>query len=447
MFKTGSRLDKDKSVSNSAFKQIEDNKVDISAENREHLQKLVYEKIDKDKSDRVSRDVLIVNLENAISDIAESEKFKLNEREQKILAEQIADDMLGVGPLEPLMRNEGITDVMVNGPDRVFVEEKGRVYQVDIRFRDEAHLRNIANRIARNVNRHLDESSPVVDARLKDGSRVNIVIPPISIDGTSISIRKFAKADITLDTLVGFGAMSEQMKRFLEIAARARLNILISGGTGSGKTTLMNALSRHISNNERIVTIEDAAELRLQQPHVVRLETRPQRSDSTSKAISQRDLVRNALRMRPDRIILGEVREGEAFDLLQAMNTGHEGSMGTLHSNTTRDAISRLSNMVLMAGYDLPLPAIKTQIASAVNLIVHADRMVDGARRITKITEVVGTEGDVITTQDLFSFNITENRQGAIRGDYVCESSSVRSIDKFKRFGLESELRRVMVES
>ena len=314
--------------------------------------------------------------------------------------------MIGLSPLEPLLEDQSINDIMINGPHRIFVERHGKVVQSPIRFRDTAHLANICQRIAVAVGRRVDESSPMVDARLKDGSRVNIVFPPLALDGPYVSIRKFSKKSIDFARLIGFGALTAQVAHILELAGAARLNIVISGGTGSGKTTLLNAVSRLIDPAERVVTVEDAAELQLQQPHVVRLETRPASLEGRGE-ITQRDLVRNALRMRPDRIIIGEVRGGEAFDMLQAMNTGHDGSMSTVHANTTRDALTRIENMVQMGNMGLPSRAIRTQIVGAVNLIIQVERHRDGRRRITQVSEVCGMEGEVVILNDIFQFEFT----------------------------------------
>lgn len=394
----------------------------------------------------IDKSALLKEIRSRTKKVADEERFNLNEMEIQALATAFVNELRGFGPLETLLEDDNITDIMVNGASKVFIERNGRIEHTDIRFQNEEHLRRIARQMAQQVNRQLDESHPMVDTRLPNGSRVNIVIPPISIDGTVISIRRFSNVEMTLETLVRFEAMSEQMKRFLELASFCRLNIVISGGTSSGKTTLLNALSRSISPNERIVTIEDSAELRMQQPHVVRLETRPASSESSAKSVTQRDLVANALRMRPDRIILGEVRMGEAFDLLQAMNTGHEGSMGTMHANSTRDALSRLENMILMAGFDLPMKAIRNQIASAVNLIIQAERLIDGKRRITKISEIVGIEGETIQTQDLFNFQAEENKRGVIRGRFVSNKVSVHALEKFRRYGMENEVRHILQE-
>ena len=382
-------------------------------------------------------DRLRLDLERLISEIATSNRFQLNGREQRKLAEELVDDMLGLGPLQPLLDDESIADIMVNGPNCVFVERSGKVVKTDVRFRDAAHLTGICQRIAGGVGRRVDESSPMVDARLKDGSRVNIVLPPLALDGPCISIRKFGKKPIDFARLIGFGALTAPVARVLEIAGRARMNIVISGGTGSGKTTMMNAISRMIDHGERIVTIEDAAELQLQQPHVVRLETRPASLEGKGE-ITQRDLVRNALRMRPDRVIIGEVRGAEAFDMLQAMNTGHDGSMSTIHSNTTRDAMTRIENMVQMGNSGLPSRAIRQQIAGAVDVVVQVERQRDGGRRVTQVTEVMGMEGDVFILNDVFRLEIVgEDANGRLVGRYKTSRARPKCQDRLSYFGLE----------
>ncbi len=350
-------------------------------------------------------------VERLVAEIATERRIQLNGREQRQVASDLVHDMLGLGPLQLLLDDETVSDIMVNGPDRVFVERAGKVSLSDVRFRDAAHVGNICQRIASSIGRRVDESSPMCDARLADGSRVNIVFTPLALDGPYISIRKFAKRRLTFARLVAGGSCTPQLARILEIAGRARLNIIISGGTGSGKTTLMNAISRTIDPGERVVTIEDAAELQLQQPHVVRLETRPPSLEGRGE-VTQRDLVRNALRMRPDRVIIGEVRAAEAFDMLQAMNTGHDGSMSTVHANTTRDAIARIENMVQMGNMGLPLRAIRTQIVGAVDIIVQVERQRDGKRRVTQVTDVIGMEGDVVTLNDLFRLEIDGETAG-----------------------------------
>ena len=333
--------------------------------------------------------------------VMEREETPLSGPDRARVAQEVADDILGFGPLEPLLNDPDVTEVMVNGPKQIFVERGGKLTQVDAAFNDEAHLRRTIDKIVTAVGRRVDESSPMVDARLRDGSRVNAVVPPIAIDGSSLTIRKFAADPYTADDLVTFGTFTPVLRDFLDACVRGRLNILISGGTGSGKTTTLNVLSSSIPDGERIVTIEDAAELQLRQEHVLRLECRPANIEGKGQ-ITVRDLVRNSLRMRPDRIVVGEVRDGAALDMLQAMNTGHDGSLATAHSNGPRDSLSRLETMVLMAGVDLPVRAIREQVASAIDLVVHQSRIKDGSRRITHVTEVVGMEGEIITLQDIF---------------------------------------------
>jgi pilus assembly protein CpaF len=377
------------------------------------------------------------DIECLISEIATERRVQMNAREQRELAEQLVNDIIGLGPLEPLLADDTINDIMVNGPQKIFVERRGKVVLSDARFRDTGHLINVCQRIAAGVGRRIDESSPMVDARLKDGSRVNIVFPPLALDGPYVSIRKFGKKVMDFDQLVRFGSLTPQVARILELASRARLNIIISGGTGSGKTTLMNALSRLIDAGERVVTVEDAAELQLQQPHVVRLETRPSSLEGRAE-VNQRDLVRNALRMRPDRIIIGEVRGGEAFDMLQAMNTGHDGSMSTIHANTTRDALARIENMVQMGSMGLPSHAIRSQIVSSVDLIVQIERHRDGARRITQITEVCGVDGEMILLNDIFQFEFQgEGPDGRLVGRYKVNRLPPSFQERLVYFGLD----------
>ena len=347
-------------------------------------------------------------LERLVGEIATERRINLNGREQRQIADEIAHDMLGLGPLEALLEDDSIADIMVNGPNTVFIERNGKVSLSTIRFRDEDHLYRVCQRIAASVGRRVDEASPLVDARLKDGSRVNIVLPPLALDGPCLSIRKFGRKAMDFTRMVQSGSIAAPAARILEIAGRARLNIIISGGTGSGKTTLLNTISCLIDPGERIVTIEDAAELQLQQPHVVRLETRPASLEGRGE-ITARDLLRNALRMRPDRIIVGETRGGEAFDMLQAMNTGHSGSMSTVHANTARDALTRIENMVMMGNMGLPAAAIRQQVTSAVDLIIQVERQRDGRRRVTQITEVVGMEGDIAVTNDIYKLEMTVN--------------------------------------
>ncbi|HLI29044.1 MAG TPA: CpaF family protein [Chloroflexota bacterium] len=347
--------------------------------------------------------------------VVESENIVLTRVERERLFEEVTADIIGFGPIEPLLQDPTINEVMVNGPNQVYVEQRGRLYRTDVVFDDDEHVRRIIDRIVSPLGRHVDEASPLCDARLPDGSRVNIAIPPISLIGPTITIRKFSKNPLGIDDLIRFGTMTPEIAEFLRACVVARLNIVISGGTGSGKTTLLNVLSSFIPNDERIITIEDAAELQLRQEHVVRLEARPPNIEGKG-AITIRDLVINALRMRPDRIVVGECRGREALDMLQAMNTGHDGSLTTAHANSPRDVLSRLETMVLMAGMDLPVRAIREQISSAVDLIVHQARLRDGSRKITHITEVQGMEGDTITLQDVFLFEQEAYESGKVIG-------------------------------
>ena len=402
------------------------------------LRRAALSRLDPVHITEMDRSQLRTAIAGAVAEVASEERVQLNTREQAALADDLVHDMLGLGPLEPLLADETITDIMVNGPDCTFIEKSGRLVQSDIRFRDNAHLLAIAQRIASAIGRRVDESSPLLDARLEDGSRVNIVLPPLALDGPCLSIRKFAKKRIDLARLVEFHTVSENLCRALELMARSRLNIVISGGTGSGKTTLLNAMSCFADNTERLVTIEDAAELQLQQPHVVRLETRPPNLEGQG-AITQRDLVKNAPRMRPDRIIIGEVRGAEAFDMLQAMNTGHDGSMSTIHANNSRDALARIENMVLMGAVGLPSAAIRQQIVSAIDVIVQVMRMRDGVRRVTQVTEVVGLEGEVVVLQDLFKYEYEgENRDGTLRGAFLATGARPHFLPRLKYFGLDT---------
>ena len=334
-----------------------------------------------------------------------SEEVGLSRDDRDRITNELADDILGYGPLERLLADDSISEIMVNGPNEIWIERQGRLYETTVRFNDDSHLRRIINKVVAQVGRRVDESSPMVDARLPDGSRVNVIIPPLSLSGPLLTIRKFAKKRLTLEDMVRIGTLSAESVEFLTLCVHAELNILISGGTGSGKTTLLNALSASIPEADRIVTIEDAAELQLHQRHVLRLEARPKNIEGEGE-IPIRELVRNSLRMRPDRIIVGEVRSAEALDMLQAMNTGHDGSRSTVHSNSPRDGLARVETMVLMAGFDLPIRAIRQQVASAIDLIVHLERLEDGSRRVTHITEVQRMESDVITLQDLFEFKL-----------------------------------------
>ncbi|WP_162062826.1 CpaF family protein [Vibrio taketomensis] len=410
------------------------------------LRKQIYDALEADIVNKLTREQLTDQISTAIDVLIERNEYSVATVVRREYVKNIIDELLGLGPLQPLMDDESITDIMINGHHNVYIERNGLVERSMASFIDEQQLLQIAKRIAARIGRRVDDSSPTCDARLEDGSRVNIVIPPISIDGTAISIRKFKKQSIDLEQLVGFGALSPEMAKILMIASRCRLNILISGGTGSGKTTLLNALSQFISEKERIVTIEDAAELRLLQPHVVRLETRTSGIEGTG-AITQRELVINSLRMRPDRIIVGECRGGEAFEMLQAMNTGHDGSMSTLHANTPRDALARVEAMVMMANNNLPLEAIRRTIVSAIDLVVQVSRLHDGSRKIMSISEVVGLEGSNVVMEEIFRFepSVSNDGEGKVNGEYVSAGLMKRSVlvEKARFFGLEGNLNSV----
>jgi pilus assembly protein CpaF len=374
-------------------------------------------------------------VEEAFGRALDAEGLSLTRGERKRMLDEISDDIVGLGPLEPLLRDDGITEVMVNGAEQVYIERGGRIELTGVRFQNDDHLMRIIDRIISPIGRRIDESSPMVDARLVDGSRVNAVIPPISLVGPVLTIRKFSASPFTTEDLVRFGTATTEMFDFLRACVRARLNIFVSGGTGSGKTTTLNILSSFLPDDERIVTIEDAAELQLRQQHVVTLEARPSNIEGKG-AIPIRELVRNALRMRPDRIIVGECRGAEALDMLQAMNTGHDGSMSTGHANSPRDMLARLETMVLFAGVDLPLRAVREQIASAVDLIIHQERLKDGSRKITHITEVQGMEGDVVVLQDIYAFEQTGVSEGKIEGRLRPTGVRPRFSEKFDVMGI-----------
>ena len=393
---------------------------------------------------QLSREELEARTFEAVGEIVKRLQFPIGDNEQQQITQRLVDELLGLGPIQCLMDDPDVTDIMVNGHDEVFIETQGKVKRANVSFRDEEHVLNLARRIVSRVGRRVDETNPMVDARLPDGSRVNVLIPPLALDGTCISIRKFSDQKRSLHQLTEMGAMSPEMATLLDIIARTRVNVLISGGTGAGKTTLLNAMSFGISPEERIITIEDAAELKLQQPHVVRVETRPANAEGTA-AIDQRSLLRNALRMRPDRIILGEVRGAEAFDMMQAMNTGHEGSMCTLHANSPTDALIRLENMLLMAEARLPLSAIRRQVASTLDVVIQIERMRDGRRRVVNIAEIVGLEGEQYLTHDLFRFNYEDqDAQGNLLGQFVSAKTLPRFGHKARYYQLENQLKRVM---
>lgn len=361
----------------------------------------------------------------------------LNREDRQTLNVELFDEVTGLGPLEPLLKDPDVNDILVNGPNRVFVERAGKLSLTDVRFKDERHLLRIIDKIVSAVGRRVDESNPYVDARLKDGSRFNAMVPPVAVDGSLVSIRKFKKEKLGIDDLVRFGAFSEEMAAYLQAAVSTRLNVIVSGGTGSGKTTTLNALSSFIDDKERVLTIEDTAELQLQQVHVGRMESRPPNVEGKG-AVTQRDCLRNALRMRPDRIIVGETRGEEVIDMLQAMNTGHDGSMTTIHANNARDAVSRLENMVAMAGIEMPLKAVRAQISSAVNLIVQASRLQDGSRRMVSITEITGMEGEVVSMQEVFRFQRTGLKSdGTIIGHFTACGVRSHYAERFRQWGYD----------
>ncbi|NLW10720.1 MAG: CpaF family protein [Clostridiaceae bacterium] len=372
-----------------------------------------------------------------LEEIIEAEAAELSRSDKTKVSQEIYDDIMGLGPLESILSDQDVTEVMVNGIEQTYIEKKGKIEQVDLLFRDNNHLLTIIDRIVSSVGRHIDESSPMVDARLKDGSRVNVIIPPLSLSGPILTIRKFSKKPFNADNLIEFGSLSPKMVSFLEACVRGRLNVIVSGGTGSGKTTLLNVLSGFIPSDERIVTIEDAAEIQLSQDHVITLESRPPNAEGRGQ-VTIRDLVRNSLRMRPDRIIVGEVRSSEALDMLQAMNTGHDGSLTTTHANTPRDTIARIETMVMMAGMDLPLMAIRSQIVSAVDVIVQQARMRDGVRRVTNITEITGLEGDTVTMQDIFVYETdgSMDSTGRFRGKFRSTGIRPQCVEKIRMNGI-----------
>ncbi len=397
--------------------------------------------IDLSQLARLDNDTAAEEIRDIVTEIISIKNVAMSIAEQEQLLQDICNDVLGYGPLEPLLARDDIADIMVNGAGDVFIEVSGKVRKTNIKFRDNGQLMNICQRIVSQVGRRVDESSPICDARLADGSRVNVIAPPLALDGPTLTIRKFKKDKLKLSNLVDFGSVSPAGARILEIIGASRCNVLISGGTGSGKTTLLNCLTGFIGEDERIITCEDAAELQLQQPHVVRLETRPPNLEGSGQ-VTMRDLVKNCLRMRPERIIVGEVRGPEAFDLLQAMNTGHDGSMGTLHANSPREALSRIESMITMGGYNLPTKTIREMISGSIDVIIQAARLRDGSRKITHITEVLGMEGDVIITQDLFLYEITgEDANGDIDGRHVSTGIARPNFwDRARYFGLEGQL-------
>lgn len=396
----------------------------------------LVDKLDLSRVGELEGDVLRREIRLVVEHLCDTEDTFLNRNERDKLIEEVLDETFGLGPLEMLLKDPSISEIMINGPKHLFVEKSGNLVLTDVKFRDDKHLMQIIDRIVSRVGRRVDEVCPMVDARLQDGSRVNAIIPPLALDGPTMTIRRFGSNPLKLEDLLNYKSLTPEMVMLLEGAMKAKLNIIISGGTGSGKTTLLNTLSSFISNDDRIVTIEDAAELQLQQDHVVRLETRPPNIEGKGR-ISATDLVKNSLRMRPDRIIIGECRGGETLDMLQAMNTGHEGSLTTCHANTPRDAIARLETMIMMAGFEMPIKAMRTQISSAVDLIVQANRLQGGARKITHITEIMGMEQDTIVMQDIFKFNkdgVDEN--GRAKGHFISTGIRPSFMDRMEQAGV-----------
>jgi len=394
-------------------------------------------KLDLSRVGNLEGDVLKREIRLVIEQLCDLEENLMNRTERDRLVEEIMDETLGLGPLEFLLKDPTISDILINGPKNIYCERGGKMEKSTIEFRDNNHLLQIIDRIVSKVGRRVDETCPMVDARLTDGSRVNAIIPPLALDGAAMSIRRFGSNPLKLEDLLNYKAFTPEMVMLLEGAMKARLNIVISGGTGSGKTTLLNTLSSFISNEDRIITIEDAAEIQLQQDHVVRLETRPPNIEGKG-AVSATDLVKNCLRMRPERIIIGECRGPETLDMLQAMNTGHEGSLTTTHANTPRDCIARMETMIMMAGFELPIKAMRTQIASAVDLIIQANRLQGGPRKVTRITEVCGMENDTIVMQDIFKFNKTGvDENGRAKGKFICTGVRPKCMDKLESMGIK----------
>jgi pilus assembly protein CpaF len=403
---------------------------------KHHIHQTLLDRVDLESMQRLSQDQIRDELKMLVERLLEEEIVVINDTERKNLTRDIQNEMLGFGPLETLLSDPSVSDILVNTYKQVYVERHGRLELTDVTFIDDAHLMKIIDKIVSRVGRRVDESSPMVDARLPDGSRVNAIIPPLAIDGPIMSIRRFAAEPLRLADLVGYKSLTADMAEILQGLGKAKVTILISGGTGSGKTTMLNVISGFISASERIVTIEDAAELQLQQPHIVRLETRPPNIEGKGE-VTQRALVRNALRMRPDRIILGEVRGGEALDMLQAMNTGHEGSMATIHANTPRDALTRLENMISMAAASLPTKAMRQQISSAISVVVQVARLTDGKRKVISIQEITGMEGEMITMQEIFAFKQTGlGENGAVLGHFYATGVRPRFLERLRTFGI-----------
>ena len=420
-----------------AAAEKEKKRKDRLGELKQELHKRLLDNLNLAALEQASEASLKLEIAAIAAEALDEMAVSLTKDDRAILNQELYDEVMGLGPLEPLLRDETVNDILVNGPNRVFIERSGKLELTDITFKDERHLLRIIDKIVSAVGRRVDESNPYVDARLQDGSRFNAMVPPVAVDGSLVSIRKFKKEKLGVQDLVRFGAFTEEIALYLQAAVSCRLNIIVSGGTGSGKTTTLNALSSFIDNTERVLTIEDTAELQLQQVHVGRMESRPANVEGKG-AVTQRDCLRNALRMRPDRIIVGETRGEEVIDMLQAMNTGHDGSMTTIHANSARDGISRLENMVAMAGIEMPLKAVRSQIASAVNLIVQASRLQDGSRRMVSVTEITGMEGDVISMQEVFRYErLGVEPNGKIIGRFNATGVRSHYSDRFRQWGYD----------
>ncbi|MEJ2697825.1 MAG: CpaF family protein [Candidatus Sulfobium sp.] len=421
----------------SVNRQGEMSKLDIYQNLKSRIHRRLLERLDFSNLDLIPHDVLRKEVDKVVESLIEEEKIPLSQTEKESLIVDIQHETFGLGPLEPLLADPDISDILVNRYNQVYIEKLGRLQRVDLMFRDDNHLLQIIDRIVSKVGRRVDESSPYVDARLPDGSRVNAIIPPLALDGPALSIRRFGVDPLKISDILAFGTLTQNMAKIMEGCVKSRLNVLISGGTGSGKTTLLNILSAFIPNTERLITIEDSAELQLKQEHVVRLETRPPNIEGKGQ-VTQRDLVRNSLRMRPDRIIVGEVRGGESLDMLQAMNTGHDGSLSTVHANSSRDALSRLETMVLMAGVDLPERAIREQVASAINVVIHLARLSDGSRKVLSLSEITGLESGTIVMQDIFVFKKKGiGPDGTVLGEFMPTGVRPWFMDKLKVTGFE----------
>jgi pilus assembly protein CpaF len=420
-----------------ALKDVKTSKLDAYQSMKARIHRKLIERLDLSHIEYLERDAFMKEIGKAVESLIVEEGIPLSQIEKESLIIDIQNETFGLGPLEPLLSVAEVSDILVNRYDQVYVEKFGKLQKTDVMFRDDSHLLQIIDRIVSKVGRRVDESVPFVDARLPDGSRVNVIIPPLALDGPVLSIRRFGVDPLRMPDIMAFGSLNQNMSLVLEGCVRTRLNLLISGGTGSGKTTLLNILSEFVSHDERVLTIEDSAELQLKQEHVVRLETRPPNIEGKGE-VTQRDLVRNALRMRPDRIIVGEVRGGEALDMLQAMNTGHDGSLSTIHANSTRDALARLETMVLMAGIDLPQRAIREQISSAVHVVMQLSRFADGSRKIVSVSEITGMEGNTVVMQDIFVYKRKGiGADGRIIGEYVPTGVRPRFIEKFKVSGID----------